>query len=219
MQDPTQLQDPLQMQDPALQGSMNARRGQRGGGRSTTGTANPTGVYGTGNAYGNGGAYGASGANGTGGANGAGVGLGSIYATMPAFEGELPADVADAVLAGLNDEYHAMAVYNAVLAQFGNTAPFNAIVRAEANHAASLESAAAYYGIDISGIVPQAEALNISSVAEACEVAANAEIANFELYDSWLDTVSDYPDLVQIFTNLRDASEFNHLPAFQACAG
>ena len=30
--------------------------------------------------------------------------------------------------------------------------------------------------------------------------------------------VQDYPDMVQVFTSLRDASEFQHLPAFENCA-
>ena len=61
--------------------------------------------------------------------------------------------------------------------------------------------------------------MNVSSLAEACAIGAEAEIANFGLYDQWIATVSDYPDLVQVFTALRNASEFSHLPAFQACAG
>jgi hypothetical protein len=145
--------------------------------------------------------------------------FGSIYELMPAFEGELPADVADALLEGLADELHAEAVYAAVIAQFGDVAPFSAIIQSEVNHAASLQSALDYYGVDYAGITAEVEALSIETLADACTIAADAEIANFELYDSWLATVSDYPDLVQIFTNLRNASEFSHLPAFQTCAG
>jgi len=73
--------------------------------------------------------------------------------------------------------------------------------------------------VDYSAVVPATPATTFGTLAEACAFAAQAEIANFALYDNWLSTVSDYPDLVQIFTNLRNASEFNHLPAFQRCAG
>ena len=148
-----------------------------------------------------------------------GSGLYIDYSTMPAFEGELPADVQTALLAGLADELHAYAAYDAILTEFGTVAPFSAIINSEASHAASLQGALDYYGVDYSGVVPAVEALDVTSVAEACQIAADAEIANFELYDSWIASVSDYPDLVQVFTNLRDASEFNHLPAFEACAG
>jgi hypothetical protein len=61
--------------------------------------------------------------------------------------------------------------------------------------------------------------MSASSLADACALSAQAEVANFALYDQWIATVSAYPDLVQVFTNLRNASEFSHLPAFQACAG
>lgn len=148
-----------------------------------------------------------------------GSGLHIDYTAMPAFEGELPADVQTALLEGLADELHAYAVYDAILTEFGTVAPFSAIINSEASHAASLQSALDYYGVDYSTVAPAVETLDVASVAEACQIAADAEIANFELYDGWLDTVSDYPDLVQIFTNLRDASEFNHLPAFESCAG
>jgi len=146
-------------------------------------------------------------------------GLRDPYATLPPFSGELPADVAGALLAGLADEYNAYAAYEAVIAQFGPVAPFAAILQAEASHAAALERALTYYGVDYSAVVPATPATTFGTLAEACAFAAQAEIANFALYDNWLSTVSDYPDLVQIFTNLRNASEFNHLPAFQRCAG
>ncbi len=146
-------------------------------------------------------------------------GLRDPYATLPPFSGELPTEVADALLAGLADEYNAYAAYEAVIAQFGSVAPFVAIQQAEASHAAALERALTYYGVDYSAVTASAPEVTFGSLAEACAFAAEAEIANFQLYDNWLSTVGDYPDLVQIFTNLRNASEFNHLPAFQACAG
>ncbi len=34
-----------------------------------------------------------------------------------------------------------------------------------------------------------------------------------------LVTLADYPDMVQVVTSLRNASEFQHLPAFEQCAG
>ena len=86
-----------------------------------------------------------------------------------------------------------------------------------------LESAFVYYGVELPAAPANetlaSQAVTFTSLEEACAAAAEAEIANMALYDSWLATVSDYPDLVQIFTNLRNASEFSHLPAFQSCAG
>ncbi|GAB4574526.1 MAG: hypothetical protein Kow0077_21540 [Anaerolineae bacterium] len=160
---------------------------------------------------------------GTGNQYGRGNGNAGLYGTqydlLPPFEGELPADVVEALQAGLMDELHAAAVYEAVIAQFGPVVPFSSILQAEYTHAAALERAMDYYGVDYSALAPAVEPLAFSTVQEACAAAAAAEVANFTLYDNWIDTVSDYPDLVQVFTNLRNASEYNHLPAFEACAG
>lgn len=137
----------------------------------------------------------------------------------PATVGELPAAVVDAMTAGIQDEYNAYAVYQAVIDQFGAVAPFTNIQAAEAQHIAAWEFLFERYGLE----APAAQALEsvpqFASLADACQTAANAEIANFGLYDSALETLQDYPDMVQVVTALRDASEFNHLPAFENCAG
>ena len=133
--------------------------------------------------------------------------------------GELPADVVEALQAGLQDEYHAYAVYQAVIDQFGSVWPFVNIQAAEAQHIAALEVLFNRYGIDIPEAQPLTEAPTLTSAQDACAVAAEAEIANFNLYDQWMATASDYPDIVQVFTTLRDASQYNHLPAFENCSG
>ncbi len=139
--------------------------------------------------------------------------------TAPVTGEELPDEVVEALLAGLNDEYHAYAVYQAVIDQFGPVTPFVQIQSAEANHIAALQNIFTRYGLDIPEPQPLTDDLSFDSVADACALGAEAEIANFELYDQWIDAVSDYPDMVQVFTALRNASEYNHLPAFQSCAG
>ncbi|MBL1241445.1 MAG: DUF2202 domain-containing protein [OCS116 cluster bacterium] len=59
-----------------------------------------------------------------------------------------------------------------------------------------------------------------SSKSEACKLGIEAEIANLKLYDEkLLPSVTSHPDITQVFNNLRNASEFKHLPAFQHCAG
>lgn len=137
----------------------------------------------------------------------------------PATPGELPADVVDAITAGLLDEYHAYAVYQAVIDQFGTVRPFTNTQRSEAQHAAMLEFIFERYGVALptyAGLdtVPQFE-----SLSDACSLGVQAEIANYGLYDQWIETVQDYPDIVQVFTTLRDASQYQHLPAFEQCAG
>lgn len=146
-------------------------------------------------------------------------GNGLCCTNLPAaVPGEVPADVIDALNAGLQDEYNAYAVYQAAIDQFGSVRPFVNIQRAEANHIASLEFLFERYNLTIPEPV-SAAAPEFATVAEACAAGVEAESANFELYDQWLATVQNYPDMVQIFTNLRDASEFQHLPALELCAG
>lgn len=147
-----------------------------------------------------------------------GAGQGWLCCLPPAVEGDVPAGVIDALAAGLADEHNAYDTYQAVIDQFGAVRPFANIQRAEATHIAALEFLFDRYGLTVPEAAPLAEVPQFSTLAEACAVAAEAEIANFDLYDSWIATVQDYPDMVQVFTALRDASEFQHQPAFENCA-
>lgn len=199
----------------------------QGGGRGNGNGAGGNGGYGTGG-------YGAGAGNGYGNAysnagqaggqyqayhyNYYGEGLG-LYDWPGVVTGDLTEEAIAALTAGLQDEYHAYAVYQAIIDQFGPVMPFVSIQRAEANHAAALEAAFTRYGLDVPAAQPLEEVPVFASLADACAAGAAAEIANFTLYDQWIDAVQDYPDLAQVFTALRDASEFNHLPAFEACAG
>lgn len=149
---------------------------------------------------------------------GAGMqGTGMYTAMPPAYDGELPQDVIDLMLDGWMDEQQAYAVYDAVVAQFGNVNPFVNIQRAEAQHISAWEFLFDRYDIETPDF-PKFEAVTFDSVSDACSVAANAEINNFGLYDTMLETFGEYPDIYQVALALRNASEFNHLPAFQNCA-
>ncbi|MCA9907544.1 MAG: hypothetical protein KC519_02765 [Anaerolineae bacterium] len=137
----------------------------------------------------------------------------------PAVPGELPDDVVAAMTEGILDEYHAYAVYQAVIDQFGSVAPFVNIQASEAQHIAAWEVIFNRYSVEL----PEPPALDpmpqFATLADACQAAADAEIANFSLYDRNLDLLRDYPDMVQVVTALRNASQYNHLPAFESCAG
>lgn len=137
----------------------------------------------------------------------------------PAVPGEVPAEVIEALTAGLTDEHNAYDTYQAITDQLGAIRPFVNIQNAEANHIAALEFLFERYDLDIPEIAPLTDVPQFGSFAEACAAGVAAETANLELYNTWIDTVQDYPDMVQIFTSLRDASEFQHLPAFERCAG
>ena len=137
----------------------------------------------------------------------------------PAVPGDLPASVIDAITAGMQDEYQAYAIYQAVIDQFGAVRPFTSIQAAEAKHADALSFLFTRYGLPVPQPQPLSDVTQFATIADACAVAAQAEIANAALYDQWLAAVQNYPDITQVFTALRDASQFQHLPAFQNCAG
>lgn len=148
-----------------------------------------------------------------------GGGLGGLYTNLPpAYEGELPQEIIDLMIAGWTDEQHAYAVYESVIAQFGAVRPFTNIQNAEVQHAAAWEFLFQRYGIDVP-TVPTFDIPQFASLAEACALGAEAEVANFGLYDQMVEAFAQYPDIAQIAQALRDASEFQHLPAFQTCAG
>ncbi|MFN8529794.1 MAG: hypothetical protein U0670_14410 [Anaerolineae bacterium] len=130
----------------------------------------------------------------------------------------LPDDVIDLMIDGWTDEQHAYAVYQAVIDQFGALRPFSNIQQSEAQHITAWETLFARYGIAVPEI-PTFDLPSFTIVSEACSVGAAAEIANFDLYDTMLATFEAYPDLLYVAQNLRDASEFSHLPAFENCAG
>jgi hypothetical protein len=122
-----------------------------------------------------------------------------------------------AIATALQDEYHAEQTYRGVLTSFGNAMPFANIITAEQRHAAALASLLEVRGIAVpasiwnAGNVPQ-----FSTLATACAVAADAEVANIALYDELL--TQDLPtDVRTVFTNNRRASLEGHLPAFTRC--
>lgn len=131
---------------------------------------------------------------------------------------ELPQDIIDLMMDGWLDEQHAYAAYESIMEQFGQAAPFASIQQAETQHAAAWEALFARYGIAVPD-VPEFDIPEFASLQAACELGAEAEIANFALYDAMLAAFAPYPDLYQVALALRNASEFNHLPAFQTCAG
>lgn len=118
----------------------------------------------------------------------------------------------------INDEYKARATYGAVISKYGNVKPFSNIIQAEENHIASLEQLFVAYGFDIPNDEWAGTIEVRDSLSELCSLGVEAEIANAELYNNVLiPAVSGHPDIVAVFDQLMNASENNHLPAFQRC--
>ncbi len=147
-----------------------------------------------------------------------GMNSSGLHLNLPAAAtDELPQAVIDLMIAGWTDEQHAYAVYGAVIDQFGAIRPFTNIQRSEAQHIAAWETLFDRYGIAVPE-VPAFDLPQFASVSAACTVGTEAEVANFDLYDTMLAQFEGYPDLLYVAQALRDASEFSHLPAFERCA-
>ena len=141
-------------------------------------------------------------------------------ANLPApVDGPVPAEVVAVITAGIMDEWQAYAVYDAVIDQFGAVRPFTNIQRAEAQHANAWATIFERYDLPLPAQPVLEELPEIASLADACAVAAEAEIANMALYNTMMTTLADYPDMLQVATALRAASADKHLPAFERCAG
>ena len=132
---------------------------------------------------------------------------------------ELDPEIQEALYKAIQDEYKAKALYEATIDKFGFIRPFSMIVRAEEQHISSLRSIYDKYGLTI----PEPESLSLSipeSLSDVCQLGVAAEIENVDLYKKeLLPKVSKYSDITSVFTNLMNASQEKHLPAFRRCAG
>ncbi len=131
--------------------------------------------------------------------------------------GTLPNDIKNALDEAITDEYKALAVYQAVIAKFGQVRPFSMIKGAEEQHIASLKAIYDKYGLT----VPANKTGKITSpltMQASCQLGADAEISNYKLYEEkLLPAVENYEDITIVFTNLMNASKNKHLPAFERC--
>lgn len=121
---------------------------------------------------------------------------------------------ADALREVLMDERRARAFYSGVLARHGQVRPFSNIVHAEERHAAVIEALMTRHGVAIPAGDPTDLPATPATVAECSRLAAQLERDNIGMYDRLLAGVSE-ADIRTAFTNLRDASKNNHLPAFE----
>lgn len=131
--------------------------------------------------------------------------------------GSLSTEVKAALDEAITDEYKALSVYQAVIAKFGQVRPFSMIKGAEEQHIASLKAIYDKYGL----MVPANKTGKVTSpstIQLSCQLGADAEIANYKLYqDKLLPAVKDYEDITIVFTKLMNASKDKHLPAFERC--
>jgi hypothetical protein len=145
---------------------------------------------------------------------GAGRGQGGCWRL--AFDASMDSSelIAGKLAAAIDDEYHARALYNAALDQFGDVRPFSNIVEAEQRHIDMLTKLYEKYGLELpEDSYPDAD-FTFASPVDAAEAALDAEQANAALYDELLADVAD-TDVITVFENLQWASRERHLPALE----
>jgi len=130
----------------------------------------------------------------------------------------LPEEIEQSLLKGLDDEYKAYATYQAIMDTYGNIRPFVMIARAEQQHIVSLQGLFEKYGIQIPENPYTGNVEVPGSIQSACALGVTAEIENVALYkEKLIPLVTNYPDISRVYTNLMNASEQKHLPAFERC--
>jgi hypothetical protein len=122
----------------------------------------------------------------------------------------------EALQMALDDEYHALAVYQSVIATFGQVAPFVRIAQSEQQHINALINQFEKQDISVPENLWMDNLPVFDSLQAACQAGVEAELANVALYDQ-LFSMTDDPGLVRVFTNLSRASLESHLPQFEAC--
>ncbi|MFV0463816.1 MAG: hypothetical protein ACK5MP_11595 [Nostocoides sp.] len=122
-------------------------------------------------------------------------------------------------LMGPEGEYAAAAAYTAVLNRYGqDVQPYASILTAEQRHADALTRQLERLGVTVPdnpwlGRIPAPDSLGAAATAWA-----DGEVANVAMYDSLLGKVDGDAMATRVFTNLRRASQEQHLPAFRSAA-
>ena len=144
-----------------------------------------------------------------------GYGLGD-GAGLPVAAGDLTAEQESALVAALEEEYGAVALYESVMDAFGTVQPFASIARSEQMHVKALLNIFERYGVTAPAAPAASDLPSFDTLEAACAAGTAAEIADGALYDE-LMPLFDQPDVLRVFENLQRASLENHLPAFEAC--
>ncbi len=141
----------------------------------------------------------------------------SVFAVVGAgYAQQLDEKTEQALIDAMNDEYKARATYQKVIETFGEVRPFSNIIKAEETHIELLKPLFDHYGVDVPEDTWYAKVPEFATLQAACGAGVTAEIENAKLYDEFLTFVVE-PDILEVFTYLRNASQEKHLPAFQRC--
>lgn len=146
------------------------------------------------------------------------AGAGPTAVPMTASVSQLDDQTRDALIAALADERRAQATYEAVVTKFGDARPFSNIVNAERRHESFLLPLFEKYKVTVPANEFSKEKVVVpETLPDACREAVDGEKDNIAMYERLLAFVKE-SDIRETFTYLRDASNNNHLPAFERCA-
>ena len=113
----------------------------------------------------------------------------------------------------LEDEYMALAEYEALMKKFNLDRPYSNIAESEKTHITYLEELYKAHNIQIPRVETKKHLVIPSSPGDAAALGVEAEIKNIAMYEQFLK--QDLPDDVRdVFTRLMRASE-NHKRAFE----
>lgn len=121
------------------------------------------------------------------------------------------------LFADIQDEWRAEAIYARVLADFGDLRPFANVIWAERRHAEAVAGLLNARGISLPDRATTVDtAPRFATFREACAAAYQAEVENVALYDTQMK-LDLPPDVMAVLRANRDASFYNHMPAFNRC--
>lgn len=123
-----------------------------------------------------------------------------------------------AIIAALDDERKAQAIYQAVIDRYGEVMPFVNIIRAEVRHERNLVQLFEKYGVPVPANTWDAKNLTAPvSLKAAYDQGIAFEKANAAMYAGFLDFVKE-EDIRTVFEYNRGASVENHLRALERFA-
>lgn len=124
--------------------------------------------------------------------------------------------LAQVLRVALFDEYKAYETYSAVVAAFGQSAPFNNIATAKQSHIDAILGLCAAYGVAPSVNTWSGKVSSAVTLLENYEIGVATELQNIKMYDYLLTFIAE-PDVRDIFYRIQAASFNSHLPAFRQC--
>lgn len=138
----------------------------------------------------------------------------SLSMASGAYAAETDYTVESMLNTAIQDEYKALAEYEALVEVFDVARPFTNIMKAEERHIDALLPLFEAYGFEVPVNDAKDHAVIPESLAETYAIGIQAEIDNIAIYKDFLENGEVPEDVALVFENLMKASE-HHLAAFE----